>query len=75
MPAGELFSHVLELPIPDIVPPGVYALCVTAELGDAVDTSCASITLDEANMVTSFTPLVPTGTEDTSWGDVKAKFK
>lgn len=75
MPAGEPFIQELGLPILDILPPGVYMLCITAELGTATDTACASITLGEANEVMSFSPLSPTGNEDSSWGAIKTLHK
>jgi len=75
MPAGEPFEQELELPIPDYVPAGTYTLCVTATLGEATDTSCASITLDEENNVTSFTLYDPVGNEDSSWGEIKEMYR
>ena len=75
MPAGEPFEQEIELPIPGDVPPGTYTLCVTATLGEATDSSCASITLDEANNVTSFTLYDPVGTEDSSWGAIKEMYR
>ncbi len=75
MPAGEMLIKELELPLPEIVPPGEYTLCVTAELGNAVDTSCATITLDEDNNVTSFMLQSPTKTEEHSWGKIKSIYE
>ncbi|MDZ7860936.1 MAG: hypothetical protein U5O15_09795 [Candidatus Krumholzibacteriota bacterium] len=73
MPAGEIVVKELELPIPEAVPPGEYALCVTAEMGFASDVACATVYLNDDNMVTSFnTVSSPVGTEEATWGKVKS---
>ncbi len=75
MPAGEIFVQELELPLPDEVPPGEYTLCVTAELGTAVDTSCATIDLNEENLVTSFDLTSPVDADESTWGKVKSIYR
>ena len=76
MPAGEPFEQEIQLPIPTSVPAGTYTLCVTATLGDASDTACASITLDEMNNVTSFSDVTgPVATDPSSWGAIKGMYK
>ncbi|MFO7915018.1 MAG: hypothetical protein R6U43_04945 [Candidatus Krumholzibacteriales bacterium] len=76
MPAGEIFTQELELPLPDVVPPGEYTLCITAELGTATDVACATIDLNEDNMVTSFNTLQsPTDTDTSTWGALKSIYR
>jgi hypothetical protein len=76
MPAGEIIIQELELPLPDMVPPGEYTLCVTAELGTATDTACATVFLNEDNLVTSFdTVNSPVDTEESTWGQLKAIYR
>ena len=72
MPAGEPCIQEIQLPITEMIPAGIYTLCIEAELGEAVDTACATITLNDEDMVTSFAPLSPTGTDEASWGAIKS---
>jgi hypothetical protein len=41
--AGETVARTMDLPVPPMVPPAVYELCITAESGEATDTDCATI--------------------------------
>jgi len=75
MPAGKLFEQELELPIPPDAPAGTYTLCVTATLGEATDSSCASITIDDMKNVVGFTTLDPVATDDSSRGAIKALYR
>lgn len=72
MPAGELFEYDVDLPIIDIIPAGVYKICVVGYIGEAAASDCASITLNAENEIVAFTPLGPLPVGESSWGAIKA---
>jgi hypothetical protein len=77
MPAGVIISRSLDLPLPAGTPPGTYTLCITAELGNAHDSTCATVTIDDEGRVLGFHPHESTtgGVSTLSWGEVKAGYK
>ena len=73
MAAGEPFvAEYLELTVCEVAPPGEYTFCVSAEIGTAYDSACATIVIGENSEVISFIPFSPTATEESSWGSIKA---
>jgi hypothetical protein len=77
MPAAEPLERRLGLPIPPGTPPGMYTLCLTADLGTASDTTCATVTIDGEGQVLGFRPHDSTagGVSTWSWGEIKAGYK
>lgn len=79
MRVGKAFVKELNLPIPPVVPAGTYTLCLTAELGTASDTACATVTIDDGGSILGFSnedsASAPTGYDFTSWGTIKGQFK
>ena len=70
------FRVELMLPVPAVVPPGSYRLCVTASIGDASDNSCATIVIGSNGQVIQFIAdgaLTPV--EETTWGGIKSLYE
>lgn len=71
-PAGEPFSKKCELPIPPGTPAGTYTLCITATLGQASDTACATVTIDAMGNIIGFEKgKGPSPNEERTWGQIK----
>jgi len=75
IPAGISFTHTFVVPAPQFVPAGTYTLCIDAVIGTASDHACASVTLDAANHVIRVEPILPVGTEASSWSTIKAIYR
>jgi hypothetical protein len=76
MPADKPFVKDCDLPIPPVVPAGTYTLCITATMGQASDTACATVTIDAAGNVIGFENLKgPSPTEKASWGEIKSVYE
>ncbi len=71
------FSNEWELPIPPVVPPGSYRLCLEVTLGEASDSACGSIEIDEAGNVLSFAAdeSVESAVESRPWTAIKRSYR
>ncbi len=66
--AGETIAKSWTFPVPPVVPPGTYEVCVTATSGDATDSDCASFTVEESSSTSSIDnntqPMLAAGADD-----------
>ena len=75
LPAGRGFSHEFLLPILPNVPAGTYRLCLSAALGSASDSVCATVVIDSGGNIVAFTPEQPTSVQERPWGQMKGKYR
>jgi hypothetical protein len=77
MPAGVPIRRGIRIPLPPGTPPGCYTLCLEAQLGEAYDVSCATVTVGGGCELLGFYPHDDSqgGVSALSWSEIKAGYE